>query len=360
MKRVLAVLFLLLAGVGRAGAQEELASSCERAEVAAIGADEACLAAVQAAISGQPSLGLVIAGGNPTFGTAGGTGLRLNVVPRTTASLRLNVVGVKLPGIIADEIGGTLGDAAEKFGAPIPSLLGDMSIALTEGFSPAPGLGGIGAISAIGSLSYLPFGLVDLDGFNETPDFAWGIGARVHLLNESFIAPGLSASVIRRSLSPIQFGNICRSGFIQGGVSTGSPPVLTGTCAGEGDLGEFRLNLTDWSGRLVASKNLLALNLGAGIGYDRFSSDLSYGFRAPETVPGSSATTVYRVGQLDLESERYTVFGSASLTILLGTLGVEAGWQQGEAPITNFRDIDTDFTPEDGTWFGTLGLRLSI
>lgn len=360
MNRLLAALALLVVAAAPAAAQEELAASCSRAEIGLIGAEEACISAAQAAISGQPSLGLVIAGGNPTFGTAGGTGLRLGAVPRTTASIRLNAVGVKLPAIIADEIGGSLGDAAEKFGAPIPSLLGDISIALTEGFSPAPGLGGIGAISFLGSASYLPFALVDLDGFDDAPDFAYGFGARVHLLNESFVAPGISASLMRRSLSPIRFGNICRDAIVQGGASSGSPPVLTGTCPGDGDAGEFRLDLTDWSGRLVASKNLLALNLGAGLGYDRYSSDVSYGFRAPEPLPGSDATAVFRVGQLELESERYSVFGSASLSILLGTIGVEAGWQQGEAPISSFREVDTDFTPEDGTWFGALGVRLSI
>lgn len=341
--------------------QSNLEAICGRAEVQALRASDACYAAVQAAVSGQPALGLVLAGGNPTFGTAGATGLRLGTVPRTSAGLRLNFVGVRLPGIIADDIPGALGDFSERFGAPVPALLGDISIGLTTGLSAAPGLGGIGALSVIGAFSYLPFDALGIDGFEGSPDFAWGIGGRMHLIRESFVAPAVSASLIRRRLNTIQFGDVCSFSDFQQTSSTSTVPVtLTGLCAGPGDAGEFRLDLTDWSGRLVASKNLLGFGLSAGLGYDRYHSDLGYGFRAPEPVEGTDVTAVYRVARDELESERYSVFGSLSYTLIIGTFGIEAGWQQGEAPIAGFRDLETDFDPENGVWFATLGTRLSI
>lgn len=344
---------LLLASTPVA-AQSSLGAACDRAEVQAVGAVDECFAAVQAAVAAQPALGLVIAGGNPTLGTAGGTGLTLGVVPRTSAGVRLNVVGVKLPDILADEIGGTIGDLTSRFGAPVPAVIGDVSLALTQGVSLAPGLGGIGAISALGSASYLPVRLLGIDGFEDSPDVAWGLGARFHLLEESFIAPGISVSVMRRQLATIQFGDVCE------GIDPGEGASELATCAGDGDPGEARFNLADWSGRAVASKHFLGFGLTAGLGYDRYGSDLAFGFRAPQPAPAGDVTPIFRFRNQDLDSDRWTVFGNASYTLIFGTIGIEGGWQQGTAPITGFQDIGSDFDPESGTWFGSLGARLSL
>lgn len=352
--RVFSAVFVLvlLTPLGVQG-QAALEAFCSRSEVQLAGATEECFAAVQAAVSAQPALGLVIAGGNPTIGTAGGAGLRLGLVPRVSAGARLNLVGVKLPGILADEIPGRLGEAARRFGAPVPAFIGDASIALTDGISVAPGLGGIGAISLLGSASYLPFHLLGVDGFEDAPDVAWGLGARVHALQESFVAPGISFSVTRRQLATIQFGDICE------GINTGEGGEI-GLCGSTGDPGEVRFDLADWSGRLVASKHLLGFGLTAGLGYDSYGSDVSVGFRAPERVPGTSVTPIFRLRNAELDTTRWTVFGNASYSLIFGTIGLEAGWQQGEPPITGFQELGSDFDPDSGTWFGSLGARLSL
>ncbi|HUE96319.1 MAG TPA: hypothetical protein VMN39_06645 [Longimicrobiaceae bacterium] len=353
MKRPGFLLLLFLLAAPAAHGQSSLEAVCGRTEVRAVNAVDECLAAVQAALSAQPALGLVIAGGNPTLGTAGAAGLRLGVIPRTSAGIRLNLVGVRLPGILAEEIPGRIGEVTGRFGAPVPAILGDFSIALTEGLGVAPGLGGIGAISLLGSASYLPFRHLGIDGFDDAPDVAWGIGARVHILQESFVVPGVSVSLMRRQLATLQFGDVCVG--IQPGEANG-----VGTCAGSGDPGEVRFNLVDWSARAVASKHLLGFGLTAGLGYDRYGSDLAFGFRAPEPVPGTSITPIFRVLDEALESSRWTVFGNASYTLIFGTIGVEAGWQQGTSPITGFRDIGSDFDPKSGIWFGSAGVRLSL
>ena len=354
MMRALAVVWLLLLLVSRSlSEQDALAAGCEGATVQAAGAAEECYAVAQAAISAQPALGLVIAGGNPTFGTAGGTGLRLGVVPRTSASLRLNVVGVKLPDIIGNAVPGTLGDVTKRFGAPVPSLLGDLSISLTRGVTLTPGLGGIGAISLLGSGSWLPLDQLGLDGFTNSPNLAWGFGGRLHLLNESFVAPGIAVSVMRRGFGTLRFGDICK----------GLDPLegtQTSACTGPGDPGEILFDLTDWSGRAVVSKHLLGFGLTAGLGYDRYGSDVSFGVRAPEPIVGANPTPLFRFGRQELESTRWTMFGNASYTLIFGTIGLEAGWQQGDAPISSFDDIGSDFDPSSGTWFGSLGARLAL
>lgn len=341
-----------------ATAQHTLEASCERPEVIALDAVESCLAAVQAVVSAQPTLGILIAGGNPTIGGAGPAGFRLGIVPRVSAGIRLNVVPVRLPDILAEQIPGQVGDLTRRFGAPAPALTGDVAIAVTPGMSIAPGLGGIGALSVLGSATYLPFHLLASEGFDRS-DLAYGIGARVHLLSESFVAPGVSLSIMRKRMNEVSFGDVCPETPVTVPVPGSSPPQQVSACAGDGDAGEFRVDLVDWSGRLVASKSLFGLGAAVGIGHDRYSSDVGIGYRSPEPIPGTPTTPIFRTAD-GLSSSRYTVFGNLAFSLLVAAVGVEAGWQQGTAPISGFRDIGSDFDPRNGTWYGSVGVRLSL
>ena len=226
-----------------------------------------------------------IAGGNPTVGGSG-AGFRLGILPRVSAGVRLNVVAARLPNIIADELPGGSTPLTRRFGAPLPSINADVAVSFTPGFTMSPGVGGIGAVSLLGSVSYLPLTLFDADGFAEKSNRAFGLGARVHLVGESFIAPDVSLSVVRRSLNEVRLGDICGSTSAD---ASGDADVATGTCGGEGDPGEVRFDLSSWSTRLVAGKRLLGLGVSGGVGYDRHDSDLAFGFRGSEPVPGTPA-----------------------------------------------------------------------
>lgn len=337
-------------------AQNSLESICDASEVQAVDAREPCLAVVQAATSGQPVLGLLMAAGNPTMGTLGATGFRLGILPRVSAGARLNLVAIRLPDILADEIPGQVGAVTRRFGAPAPALLGDVAISVTNGFSIEPGVGGIGAVSLIGTVSYLPFRLFDIDGFGDSPDLALGIGGRLQLLEESFVTPGVSFSVMRRRLNTVRFGDVCPAGSGEVELPGATPPHRS-TCAGPGDPGEFGFDLTSWSSRLVAAKHLLGFGLAGGIGHDSNRSRLDFGFRGG---PVSGTSPAFRVTDQTLRSDRWTVFGNASYTLIVFTLGLEAGWQQGAAPITGFGNLGSDFDPRSGTWFGNLGVRLAL
>src|SRR5690606_35699275 len=141
-------------------------------------------------------------------------------------------------------------------------------------------------LSVLGSISFLPFDMLGAEGF-EGEDLAFGLGGRVHLLRESFFVPGISGSVMWRSLQRVEFGDICPSGVIQAQVpgSTQTFPA----CAGSGDHGEFSFDLTDVSARLVASKHLIGLGFTAGFGYDEYDSDVAFGFRGDPLAPGTPA-----------------------------------------------------------------------
>jgi hypothetical protein len=350
----LASLILGLTPVPLAAQSDSLEDVCDDPLVAAANAAEECLATVQAVTSAQPAVGLLIAGGSPTTGGVSAGGLGLGVAPRVIAGVRVNVVTIELPDIFAEQASNQP-DFLDSYGLAVPALSGDLSVGLTEGFEVAPGVGGIGAISLIGNATYLPFQLFS-DEFDEG-NLAWGAGVRVRLLTESFVSPGIAASLMWRQLPTYEFGDVCPQGVLP--VSGGSDEIEVGTCPGQGDPGEIAFDLRDLSGRLMVAKQLVGFSANLGLGYDRYDSDLNFGFRgAPVAGTGSAGT--FQVRDRSLESDRWTVFGGLSYTIVVATLSLEGGWQQGDAPITGFQDLGGDFDPEGGTWFGSFGARLAF
>jgi hypothetical protein len=106
-------------------------------------------------------------------------------------------------------------------------------------------------------------------------------------------------------------------------------------------------------------KRLLALGLAAGIGYDRFSSDVRFGFRAPSGTAPGAANFFASVSDLEVDSDRWSAFVNAGYTALVATVAVEAGWMQGGDAVPGF-PAGSDFDPGAGTFFGSLGLRLAL
>lgn len=321
-------------------AQNDIGSVCSG--VPAQAQDE-CAIVAQAVDAAQPQLGILMAGGNPILGTASTGGVRLGLIPRVSLTGRVNVVGARLPDIRELD-----GNETEQFTVPAPAVGANLSIGLTQGFSLAPALGGFGAIDLLGSVSVLPLSLLDDFGDNA---FSWGAGARMGLVRESFVTPGVSVSLMYRNLGDVSFGEVCSGTEV---------PVADNrsTCtSGDDDFGEVRFGLSNWSGRAAVSKRLLGLGLTAGVGYDKFNTDASFGFRAPG--PPVGAEQVYRFNDIAVDNDRWSAFLDASFTILVASLVGEVGWMQGSDPIRGFPST-SDFDPGEGTWFGSLGFRLSL
>ena len=294
----------------------------------------------QAVDAAQPQLGILMAGGNPTLGTASTGGVRLGLIPRVSLTGRLNLVGARLPDI-RDE-------GADKFTVPAPAVGANLSVGLTQGFSVAPMIGGFGAIDLLGSVSVLPLALLG-DEFGDNA-FSWGAGARVGLIRESFVMPGVSVSLMYRSLGDVSIGEVC-----EGTEDPGpNPRDCTAT---DGDFGELTFGLDNWSARAAISKRLLGLGLTAGVGYDKFETGADFAFRAPTGAGG--ADQIYRFPDVAVDNDRWSAFLDASFTILFGSLVAEAGWMQGSDPIEGFPST-SDFDPKEGTFFGSLGARLSL
>lgn len=338
-----------------AAAQDFLADLCENATIQGVGAERTCLAVSQAAASAQPALGLLVAGGSPTTGSVVG-GFRLGVVPRVSAGVRLNAVRVRLPDIIDDRSGDTE-EFVQRYGTIVPAVSGDLSAALTDGWELAPGVSGIGAISLLVSASYLPFDLFN-DDFDQS-DFAYGVGARVHLLNESFVLPAVALSLMRRSVSDTRFGDVCR-GPLTDIVAEPSLNGASALCPTSGDVGEVEFDLVNWSTRGTITKHLFGVGASVGLGYDRYSSDLSLSFRAPQ-ADSDDGPRVFIIRGEELESSRWAIFAGLSYGLVVANVSLEAGWQQGaDIPIRGFRQIESEFDPGSGNWFGSLGVRVAL
>lgn len=345
LHRYLSAALLLALGAAlpaRSAAQSSLASDCAALAGVGEGARELCIAAAQAAASAQPELGVLIAGGNPTLGTAGTGGLRLGILPRVSAGVQINAVSARFPDLRSTE-----GATTKEYHAFAPAIAATASVGLYNGADLAPGVGGFGSIDLLGSATWLPF---HPDGLDES-DLAYGVGARVGLLRESFVLPAASVSLVRQRLNRVGYGNVC-----PGGESPTAPPG--GACLGGGDPAEFGFDLTTWSTRAVVSKQFLGLGAAAGIGYDRSHSDIRYAVRYRDPVSG--LTRVFRPEPKDLSQGRWSLFANGSFSLLIARFAVEAGWLQGGDPLPEYRELDAKFDPTQGSFFGSIGMRVAL
>ncbi|HEX8393597.1 MAG TPA: hypothetical protein VF665_14730 [Longimicrobium sp.] len=332
----------LMAGpLAAQGDIETVCASFSNSEVAS-----RCGAVAQAVDAAQPQLGILLAGGNPTLGTASTGGVRLGVLPRVSLTGRVNVVAARLPDIRDVETSG--GQATtEQFRVPAPAVGANVSVGLTQGFSVAPMIGGFGAIDLLGSVTVLPLSLAG-DDFGDNA-YSWGAGARVGLIRESFVTPGVSVSVMYRDLGDVTFGTVCEG--------TEVPTTENrSTCTGGGDFGEIGFGLTNLSGRAAVSKRLLGLGATLGVGYDKFKTDADFAFRAPS---GVGTEDIRRFRDVSVDNDRWSAFVDLSYTVLVGSLVAEVGWMQGDDAITGFPST-SDFDPGEGTFFGSIGARLSL
>jgi hypothetical protein len=361
MKTTRWMLAALLAAVSAApaAAQSGAMRACEN-EISPgyAQARELCITVAQALESAQPQVGILSAGGNPTLGTASTGGLRFGILPRVSGTARLNLVFIRLPDILAEQVGGAGQRLNETVGLPAPALGGTVTVGVFPGLSPLPLVSGIGAVDLIGSATWLPFKAFGLDGFGEeAPDLSWGGGVRVGLLRESFILPGISVSLMHRRLGNVRFGNVCPSPLQSTTMQGDGYTRESGLCPEGGHPGEFAFDLRSWNTRAAVSKRLLGLGVTAGIGHDRHSSDVGFGFRTPD-MP---ATDYVRIRDVDLTSGRTSLFANASFTVLVATLALEAGWMNGADPLPAYQEMgEGGFDPRRGTFFGSVGARLSF
>ena len=278
-----------------------------------------CDAAVDATRAFHPVAGLLVSGGNPVLGTAG----TLGGLGRFSLTARANAADVVLPDPEYDGSPGAVPSSDELY-APVPLVEGAAGI-----YKGLPS--GLLSIDLLASAQLLP--TTQVDGLSVDPDarrlgdvaLGFGYGLRVGLLRDEGSLPAVAVSAMRRYLPRLAYGDLQA-----------------------GDEFRYGVDLQATNLRLVASKQLAALQLAAGIGWDRYTGDADVQLRGA-SEPAAS---------LGLEESRTLAFINAGLDLAAVSLVGEAGYQSGrdQELATEFADYDTT----DGKFFAGFGLRLDF
>jgi hypothetical protein len=194
-----------------------------------------------------------------------------------------------------------------------------------DGFSPKPTVGGVLALDLVltGDWAF-PSGD---DGFDGSVG-AWGYGLRIGVLRESFTLPGITLSATRRH---------------QGSMEVRPDPDGYPRVGFDGTTSSFRGEV---------GKDLGGFGFLGGVGWDRYSSDVS--LRLGELEPGGPEVSLSTSG---FDSDRVLFFGGISRTFLVAQLAGEFGYAQG---FGDGRPEVPGYDADEGSLFGTLSFRVTF
>jgi hypothetical protein len=276
-----------------------------------------------------PQLGLAIAGGSPTLGqgsTLGGLG-------HFTVGVRGNALAGTLPQVAQFQ---QCYDGAKSRTLPtenqfvgLPAV--DAAIGVFKGLP--FGVTNVGGVDLLLSASYVRE--IDTDYFDVTvPEGSLkiGYGARVGLLQESILVPGVAVSVLRRDLPAVRMVG-----------SAGSNSL---------EVSNLKVQTTTW--RLVASKSLLLLGLSAGMGRDSYEQSATVTATVNDPVFGTASSSVSPRQSLS----RTNMFAGASLNLLMLKLTGEVGRVSG-GDVPTFNQFQGK-AADDPRLYGSVGLRLGF
>jgi hypothetical protein len=276
-----------------------------------------------------PQLGLAIAGGSPTIGQAsvvGGLG-------HFTVGLRGNALAGHLPQI--DQFQQCYDGAKSRTLPTDGHIVGlpavDAAIGVFKGIP--LGVTNVGGIDVLLSASYVPE--IDTDYLDVTvPEGSLkiGYGARVGLLQESLLVPGVSVSVLRRDLPSVR--------------------VLGAAGGNSLEVNNLRVQTTAW--RLVASKSLLLFGLTAGMGRDTYDQSATVTATVNDPVFGTASSSISPSQSLS----RTNMFAGASLNLLMLKVSGEIGRVSG-GTVNTVNSFDGK-AADDSRLYGSLGLRLGF
>ena len=265
----------------------------------------------------QSGLGLTHAGGNAFQGSVSTLGRRFGATPRVAVSVR----GALTRFPVARPDGG-LGDIPAQW-ANVPSLHGQFTVGVFDGFSTAPTVGGLLSFDllATADIAFLP----DTRGFADHSS-GWGYGMRLGVIRESFTLPGITLSATRKHGGSVD--------FVSPGVVVSLEEVKTTSL------------------RAVVGKEFMIGGLLAGAGWDRYSSEGEMRYAGPSLGTDPPPTP------LDgFHASRMVLFGGWSKTFLVLQISGEVGWARG---FERASPLITGFDPGTGSAFGSFSLRLTL
>jgi hypothetical protein len=211
---------------------------------------------------------------------------------------------------------------------PAPAL--DVAIGVFKGLP--LGLTNVGGVDVLLSAMYIP----ELDQSNvslQLPDgnLKIGYGARVGLLQESLIIPGVSFTWLKRDLPKANLSGTTAAGGLSADL----------------EVNDLEVSTTAW--RAVASKSLVMFGLAIGAGQDTYKSSAS--------VIGRSALAE-GTASVEQELKRTNYFADLSVNLMVLKIVGEVGMVQG-GTVTTFNQWDGK-QADDKRMYGSVGARLSF
>lgn len=332
MKLRVVLILALVAASTRAGAQANTCPAGTGSLDPNRVSQDACQMAVDVFQYMAPQLGVALAGGNPTLGQ-GGT---LGGLGHFTIEARANVLAGDLPQVqnfpqpsTSGRVQRTLPTKTQIVG--LPTI--DAAIGVFKGIP--LGLTNVGGVDLLVDAAYIPTYGSSGDAVQVKPNqsLQLGFGARVGILQESLLVPGVAVTYLRRDLPTT---------------------TIIGTSSG------VDVNVTDASVktdalRLTASKNLLLFSLAVGVGRDHYDESAT----VQGTVHTSPATSVSSAQiPLDQKMTRTTYFLDASLNFIIGKLIAEVGQVSGGTASTY--NTFSGGAADKSRLYGSLGVRLGF
>jgi hypothetical protein len=279
-----------------------------------------------------PQLGALVAGGNTELGrggTLGGpghfsVGLRVNGMRSPVPQLQ--DVNVSTTGFVRSQV--------STEGTWVGFPVADAAIGVFKGLP--LGVTNVGGIDLLVNAAYVP--TVEEDDFEVRTagsSLKLGYGARLGLLQESALVPGVAVSYLRREL----------------------PKTSVIATTEDGDrVGVTDVGVRTDSWRLAASKNLLFFGLALGVGQDSYDMGASLSADVVTTVPGTTAPLRNVSAKQKLTRTNYF----ANLTLLnlpFFKLVGEIGRTLGGSLAPTYNDFDGR-RPDQSYTYGSVGVRV--
>lgn len=339
-KQILVAAGLSVFALATAGAQDLASSKCPPGSTNALGvpdqariAQDACQQAYDVYQFMAPQLGLALAGGNATLGqgsTLGGLG-------HFSIGIRANGFQGSLPQVqnYTQSVNGAQKNpalATKDQWVGLPTA--DAAIGIFGGIP--LGLTNVGGIDALVSAAYVP--TINSGGVSVTPDqsLQFGYGARIGLLSESIVVPGVSFTYLKRDLPTT---------------------TIVGT-AGSNQLriNNLKVNTSAW--RVVASKSLLLFSFAAGVGKDKYTQSADIQATASGSFNGVPVTGSTSVPGTTQDLDRTNAFFDAALNLPLFKIVGEVGQVSG-GTVQTYNGFSGGRADKSQQYF-SLGLRFGL
>lgn len=299
---------------------------------------DACVKAIDLFKFLTPQLAAVLAGGNAILGT-GGT---LGGLGHISLGLRANALAGDIPRVdrVTLSTNGATATNFETRNQFIALPTADLALGLFAGLP--LGLTNVGGLDLLVSASYLPeFSSNNVEVKVPGGSIRLGYGARLGIIQESLLLPGVGISVLRRGLPRVDVSARSQSDSVA--------------------VNDFDVTATSW--RITASKSLFMFGLTVGGGRDRYSTDADVFADVALPLGGRETAEIRDVGRARLNGtgpdlsrlNRTNYFANLSMNLpffrLIGEIGQVSGGE-----ITTFNTFSGKAADKSRV-YGSVGAR---